>query len=319
MGACGVGHVPHGDLVAAGGAGQEGPAGGERDVLRAVRFPAAACRGRHRGVQRAQQPGPGRAGHVPQQDLLVVGGGQDPAVRGKHLPPQAAVAVGQRLQLGWVPGVGNVPQGRIAVEGDGGHGAAVRRQRRGLAALEPRQAFRTARVPDVPQHVHAGHGSPESGDHERRVRGETNARQAFVVGRVPVVVLPGPVGEREGGHHERSRCQGREQHGPAQPGQQRPSRVPGRIEVRADRAGPHAGHGPRGRAVLAQDVEYLLAVALPPAPRVAADQRAGQPAGQPGPHHARQAVAVRSRATCATCCIVAICSARISSPPAVIS
>ena len=46
--------------------------------------------------------------------------------------------------------------------------------------------------------------------------------------------------------------------------------------MRAHRAGRQAGHGPRGQVVLVQDVEHLLAVALPPATRMAADQGAGQ-------------------------------------------
>ena len=49
-----IGHVPHGNLVGAGDAGQDAPAGRERDVLRGEGRPADW---RHRGGQGTQQPG----------------------------------------------------------------------------------------------------------------------------------------------------------------------------------------------------------------------------------------------------------------------
>ena len=78
----------------------------------------------------------------------------------------------------------------------------------------------------------------------------------------------------------------------------------GRVQVRAEGAGGQVEHGPHARVVLVQDIEQFLAVALPPAARVAADQRAGQPGGQRGPHQMPNAVAVRRRPTRTICCIV---------------
>ena len=49
----------------------------------------------------------------------------------------------------------------------------------------------------------------------------------------------------------------------------------GRVQVGADGADGQVEHGPRGRPVLVKDVGHLLAVALPPAPRVAAGKLAG--------------------------------------------
>lgn len=94
-GADGVGQVVDQHDAVRGQDGQQVPAGGEREGLRAERYlVAVACRRRRRGVQDAQQPGPGRAGHVPQEDLVVVAGGQNPAVRGELLSAQAAAAGG---------------------------------------------------------------------------------------------------------------------------------------------------------------------------------------------------------------------------------
>jgi hypothetical protein len=75
-----------------------------------------------------QQPGPGRAGRVPQVEPVVVDGSQDAAVRGERLSPQGAGGAGQRRDPGRPPWVGHVPQGRHVAEGDGGRSwIAVRR------------------------------------------------------------------------------------------------------------------------------------------------------------------------------------------------
>ena len=69
--------------------------------------------------------------------------------------------------------------------------------------------------------------------------------------------------------------------------------------------------------MLTEHVEQFIAVALPPAPRMAGYQEAGQP-GQHGSHHMPNAVAVRWKPMRTICCMVVSCSASISWPVAVI-
>ena len=122
-----------------------------------VRHPWDISAKRRRVVpQRRQPPGPSRAGHIPQVDLAGVGGSQDAAVRGECLSPENHVGgTGQRRYLGRPLRVRDVPQDWLVVEGDGGHGAPVRRDRRGGAAFELGQLLRVSGVGDVPYRVGA--------------------------------------------------------------------------------------------------------------------------------------------------------------------
>lgn len=120
---------------------------------------------------------------------------------------------------------------------------------------------------------------------------------------------PDPEADRDRDHHERDRYRGRYQGGPAQPGHREQLHPVGRVRVRAQHADRQVDHGPRRGPMLVKDVEHLLAVALPPAPRMPGDKLAGQPVGQRLPHHEPHAIPVRSRTTRTISCIVVTCSA----------